>query len=426
MSGTAHPDCVLLFGLQHEDKKQYNGCLAHVHAYNVQKNKHEVVVRGKKIRVHRDCLFFVARSRTYFATPVERVRPLADVAAVQSTPFGQQVVATQPIKTGTVLRESTVDLCMSAREIAAVEKQFFLFAKQNLKALMGLPEAFDQLVMFDTNYTPPMVFVGAFCQKILHHPVIQQLMQFDPLAPDYLTLEWRRLNGQDLLWFEFWRRKLEPTYTAAQVWKFWTLLRIKSWPMPTTEHRHGMMMFGLFMSAFEQPQERWDHYEDVMNGHSASADAHAGRELSHMLIFKEQEGRDVQYFFITDLEENQPICLDAGPRFVANRSDTVLQILHLGPVDGVHWLTLFTSITTLVHERVTRHLLDFIADNVPPTPAAPPPEPAPAPIVCARCARRMLQPRVCARCRAVNYCSKVCQTAAWTKHKAQCVPAGAK
>ena len=447
------PNSVVLFNLQNERKTQYNGCVGRIDNYNAKNKKHDVVLPGDtRVRVHRDCLFFLDNTKQYFAAPVAQLPALADAAAVRSGPFGLHVVATQPIRAGTVLTDTSVDLCLTAAQIAAVEHEFEHFVRKNLKTLMALPENFDQAVEFETNYTAPMVFVGAFSERIARDPLIQRLMDFDALSPQHLTLEWRRVNGQDIIWFEFWRRKLQRKYTAAQVWKFWATLRSFSWPIPTTEHRHGLMIFGALLSRFTHPQARWDHFEDVMNGGDADDDEHfAKKELSHMLLYKGDEG--LQYFWLKDTKKGEEITLDCGPRYFAKRSETVLKVLELDSTDGPYWLHLFTSIAAKVHERVAKHLLAFIADNVPPEPPAAqalspagkvhecvarhlralvvddaPPEPPLAPLApCAHepCGRPMQVRRVCARCKNAAYCSKACQTAAWPTHKRECRPPAA-
>ena len=416
---------VLLLGLQDQDKKQYNMCIGNIDSRNGKRSKYIVaLLDGTKVSVKKHNMFFMEQAARHFTAPKEQLAPLNAVAAVQNGPHGRMVVAAQPIPAHTVLKTDIVTVVLPDEQFKQIEKEFLSFLSKNLLSLMQAPPGHRQRLKLESNYSPTVPFVGAFFAQASKLPAIVKLMDYDVFSPDELTFEWRRGCGQDLLWYEFWRQKLEGEYTAEQVCGGWAFVKNFAWP----ELDGTTLVFGEFMSIFNCPQARWDDYEEVMAGENAAYDKHVGKHLTQVVFFNFDKDMQTQLvYFVKDVAQSEEIVMDYGPFYVSNLWNTVLRIKFLkSDALAVAWMNVFCSIAKNVNADVAHHLMDYFRSVIkrPDAHVAPPAVVPQAPPLCAHkaCGKPMQNPKRCCQCKVVLYCSKECQVAAWKAgHKRECV-----
>ena len=416
---------VIVYGLCGE-YAQYNSLFAHVQGCDKHENRFFITLDGNtdvRLAVHDDNLFFTAKLEQYFGFPVDTLPWITEFTKVVHTGPGDRfsVVATKPIPAGALFACPNYRVTITWPQIKAVEAEFAAFMTDNLYRLMGRPE--DSLtVVFEPNYNPVLAFVGEVAKVMRHHALLP-LVHYDSASDDCLRQEWRRCNGQDLLWYEFWRNKL-PHLTALEVWHVWHFVR--NYPLPTRDRL--TLVFGQTVCRMQNHPEREAEYEKVSDGQQdVSVDKFKHRHMPTFIVNPEC-GEALKAYSMTDLEVGQPVFTDNGPSFRNNLCDTVLGCLFMPVVDGERWLAVYNNILSQVSKPVARHFLAYFQANVArvkllrPAPSVRTTPAVHAPPVprCNYCAKPMLFPFVCALCRDAAYCGKACQTAAWQTHKKEC------
>jgi len=440
-----NPERVIVYALPPQ-RAQLNGrfgsavpCHRDSNAFNV------TFPDGSTQQLHKRNLFFVARRLAYFAAPLAQLAPLEAYTAVQPGPHGRELVATADIPAGTLLQTAVLNVCMTPAESAQVEAQFEAFVRANLWRLMEkAPD--DDKEYFEVVATPARVFIGAVAQ-LTAHPIIAELMRYDCLTDDCLTLELRRGCANDRVWLAFWIHSLAPVHSPEHVYHLYHFVRNFCWPDPD-----GLTLtFGVPLCCANAPDAVWAQYERVMHGlQDASVDVLADQYLSTFMMDL-HKGEHMKVYIMHHVPKGAPLVLDYGRGYVASLSDTVLHILDTNRTRAVHYFRLYDNINTRVSDRVREHFQDYmqrslnrakLAKLAKRAPAPPEPVPAPAPpkapepeppttYTCATtglrlcdnpaCRERLPRPLLCARCGAAAYCSKPCQTAAWKDHRPQCV-----
>ena len=313
------------------EKAQHNARTGLVETYHVKTQKHVVAFPdGSKEQFAKHNLFFASRRDAYFATQHEQLRPLEDFSAVQLGPYGHDLVATADIPAGILLRTTTLDVCMTRGEIAQIEAEFEAFLHRDLFRLMGKPPK-SSTIIFDTNYTPALVFIGAVAQ-LTEHPIIKELMRYDCFAHECLTLELRRGSGPDRIWLKFWIDKLTQLgRSPKEVYRLYHLTRNLSWSSPDRD----MLIFDILLYCANTPNKRWEEYEKVMEGlQDNSVDIYSDQYLSTFMMSPPNKVKDMKVYFMIAVKKGDLIELDYALAYVSDRCDTVLNILNMNTTDG--------------------------------------------------------------------------------------------
>ena len=428
---------VIVYGLSGDNAK-YNALFAHVQCYDRRRNLFCVAFADPKIDmglwVNGRNLFFCSHANEYFARPVDKLDWITDFTAVRyDADCRPSVVATKPIPAGALLACPSFRVALTRDEIRDIEDEFQVFLQAQLAALMGRTQHLERIV-FETNYNPVLPFIGAVA-KAWRHPSIVAISFYDPVADACLEQEWRKLNGPDLLWYEFWRTKLAPL-PALDVWHVWHLVR--NYPWPSLDRRS--LVFGQTVCLMQCHPKRLLEYDKVIDGElNANEDTLQHEYLSSFMMTPPECGPAIKAYFLQGVDVGQPVYTDNGVSFVVNPCDSILSFLFMDPPDAKEWFTLYKNVLGNLGKHVANSFIDYVqantarvkrmkqSPNVRTTPLVlPPADYVPQDLPrCAHapCGRPMQRPRFCSQCRAAQYCGRECQTAAWPTHKAQCKPA---
>ena len=431
----ASQECVIVYGLTGTHARR-NTLVAHVCAYNERANTFTVAFAdGDTLTLDGGNLFFPARMSQYFDRPVDTLPFITEcTTVVHLSDARYSVVATKPMRAGQLYACPHLRVHMTWPEIHAVEREFAAYMSDNLHRLMGSPEGSVDVV-FEPNYNPVLVFVAEVA-KIMHDPTINSVSVWDPTSDECLAAEWRRCNGVDLLWYDYWRSKLAHL-TPLEVWRVWHLVRTA----PVTTRDRLTLIFGQTLCQMQNHPEREAEYEKVSDGlQDVSVDRLTHKHLPTCIMTP--EFGDLKAYCLENVKVGQELFTDNGPGFRNNLCDTVLGCLFMSFKEGGRWLNVYTNVLQKLDKRVTRHFLAYFqanckrvkalrpAPSVRTTPAVHATPAEPSMPLCDYCSKPMLFPFVCARCRVVTYCHKACQTEAWKTHKKECKPcqprAGAK
>jgi hypothetical protein len=385
------------------------------------------------------CLF-TSLSAQYFNKPRDQQLWATEYTCVDiDEQRNKRVLATKRIPAGTLLACATQRVTLTKEEIVRVEDEYMQFVSNNLYALMGR-QPHEPRIRFEPNYSRALVFVGAVAERgTYEHPVMQTVLSYDPLTPERLKHLWRRCDGQDLLWLEFWHRKLKPKFTAEQVFHIWHM--VLNFPWPSLDRL--TLVFGNICFMECHPL-RMTEYEKVMDGQqNADEDKYADRSLSTFMTSPPGCGECVSAYFLKDVEVGQPLYADFGPTYVSDLCDTVLNFLFMDKHDGNQWFDLYKNITRNFGEKVKASFQDYLQSNIQrailtknvnlrhatgvrTTPAVHSlcgSLPVCTLPTCYYCDKPMENPKHCAICKLAAYCDKTCQTADWKAgHKANCMP----
>ena len=415
-----------------------NRLFARVQNYDPLLNRFRVKLSDDRVlTLDTGNLFVLSMHMQYFATPYADRELLTACTRVVTNGTRKCLVATQRIPAGSVLGCPSFRISLTAAQIRGIEAEFEAWVTANIPTLMGTPAA-PFIFKLDTQYDPVLPFVGALAEPgVWHHPMLITLNVYDPTEPPRLLELWTRTNAVHLVWFAFWRSKLAHL-APKHVWHAWHFALTFAWP---SGDRRSVVVSQTICS-MPNPPERLREYQKVADGLQDAAVDNLVRRCHSSVIPTPIESADrMQVFFIDTVEVGQPVYLDAGAKETSNPCDTVLNCLFMDDFNGFQWLSLYKNILRCLGQPpvIARSLQTFINDNVyrvqamtsEPTPSArttpnvhmlPPAQPLPR---CARCAQPLHSKFVCARCKNAAYCSKTCQTAAWTTHKRECRPPAA-
>jgi hypothetical protein len=383
---------------------------------------------GTAVRAGRPAMFLAEDIPRLFA-PLEQLPALDACVQIATGACGRTVVATAPIPAGAVFKTRIVALAVSDDEAADIEQRMLAFVKRNLTDLMGLPKKVKQRVDFRVGCNDYMLFVRALAAEAARgNPIIAALMRFDFFSDEFLAQFWDRSSKQDLLWLKFWLVELKDELPPAAVFRLIAFASGWAYPLPSPAHKHGLLLFGDLLSLFECPPPRWRCIQEVIQGkRSASEDPFQaeGAYLSTFLLHDAQDGF-VKCLAVAPVLPGQPIYLDYGPKYAAGRKHTVNDVGYLPHPENLFWLQLYMRVAGDVSQSLAHHLALYINRNHPGILEQATPTDLPR-CANAACAKPLRRPLFCARCKAVQYCDRDCQTAAWRTHKSACTPAaGAK
>jgi hypothetical protein len=325
---------------------------------------------------------------------------------------------------------------LTRAEVTRIETEYMRFVYDNLYHLMVRGPK-EPKIRFQPHYSPALVFVGAVAARAtFNNPIIQNVLAYDPMLPECLEHQWRRSNGPDLLWLEFWRRRLHKTHKPAQVFHIWHMVNNSAWPSLD----RLSLVFGETICFTECHPLRVAEYEKVMAGtQNADEDPYADRYLSAFMMTPPGCGDHVTAYFLKDVEAGETLYTDFGTTYVSNLCDTVLNFVFMdNDTDGEQFLNLYKNITRHFGETVMESFKAYLQKSLPRTVltrdanrkqatgvrttpsvyALPASLPAGMPSTyslptCYYCAKPMEQPKRCILCRIAAYCDKKCQTADW-------------
>jgi hypothetical protein len=429
---------VIVYGLRDADA-QHNSRIGHTHSYNFDTKLFTIVLDGgATVDIRANNLFFVSKAGQYFAKPIDTLPFITEVTRIERRPNGWSVVATEAIPAGTLRGAPSFRVSLTRPEIEVIEHEFERFLRDNLFRLMGRDSAHDTIA-FEPHYNPAIVFVGAVAE-VMHTSNITSIIEYDPVSRACLEREWRRCNGPDLLWFEFWRRKLAHL-APVDVFALWILVRNSPWPSLD----RLSLIFGQTICFMECHPDREKEYSKVMAGQqNADVDNLRDRYLSTFMMTPPDAGDHMKAYFMKDVAPGEHVYTDCGLSYVSDLCDTILNFLYMPRAEGDQWFTLYKTILTNVSPTVARSFLEYVQNNVEPvklrtiapdvrtTPSVhlPPGSFSGAspwrPDVCDWCAALLTRPARCSKCHAAAYCNRQCQLVAWKTHKPVCKPAGAK
>jgi hypothetical protein len=409
---------------------------------------------GTTVTVGAQYCFFTSLGHEYFNKPRDSDEQLWSddyIRVAIDEQRNKRVLATKRIPAGALLAFSTQRVTMTKEEIGRVETEYMKFVFDNLYALMGRKPN-EPKIKFEPNYSRALVFVGAVAARGTYgHPVMQTVLSYDPSTPERLRDLWRRCDGQDLLWLEFWRRKLENTHKPEQVFHIWHMVVNFAWPSLD----RLSLVFGETICFTECHPLRVAEYEKVMAGtQNADEDKYANEYLSAFMMTPPGCGDGVTAYFLKDVEAGETLYTDFGLTYVSDLCDTVLNFLFMDDgEDGNQFLYLYKNITRHYGEAVMKSFQGYLQTNLPrailtrnvnrtqatgvrttpavhalrasaPTPALPTGMPPTYALpTCYYCAKPMEHAKLCALCKIAAYCDKACQTADWKAgHKANCMP----
>jgi hypothetical protein len=383
---------------------------------------------GTAVRAAPAAMFLEADIPRVFA-PLERLAPLNDVAAVATGAHGRTVVATAPIPAGAVFKTRVLALAVPDDDAADIEQRMLAYVKRNLTDLMGLPKKHKQSVHFGVGTNDYMLFIRALALEAkAGNPVLAALMDFDFFSDDFLTQFWDRAAKQDLLWIKFWTLELQDLLPPPAVFRLVAFASGWAYPMPSPAHKHGLLLFGDLLSIFECPPARWAYIQEVVQGRRSAAHDPFRAEGAYHSSFLLHDAADgfVKCLAVAPVLPGQPLYLDYGPRYAAGRKHTVNDVGYLPHPENLVWLQLYMRVAADVSQRLANHLAAYINRNHPRILEQATHTDLPR-CANAACAKPLRRPLFCSRCKAVPYCDRDCQTAAWRTHKTACTPAaGAK
>jgi hypothetical protein len=439
---------VIVYGLS-GDMAKHNLRIGTVQAKNPDSFQVTVAFAdGTTVTVSDRFCFFTSLAGQYF-------EPQAFLPSLHITQYTQvsidpvngnkRIVATKRIPASMLLATASHRVQLTREQVTRIETEYMRFVYDNLYHLMGRGPT-EPKIRFQPNYSPALVFVGAVAARAtFNNPIIQTVLSYDPMLPERLEYQWRRSNGPDLLWLEFWRRKLEKTHKPEQVFHIWHMVINFAWPSLD----RLSLVFGETICFTECHPLRVAEYEKVMGGtQNADEDRYADQYLSVFMMTPPGCGDGVTAYFLKDVEPGETLYTDFGVTYVSNLCDTVLNFLFMDEGDGEQFLNLYKNITRHFGEPVKESFQGYLQKNLPrailtrnanraqatgvrttpavyalrvsPPPGMPPTFSLPT---CYYCAKPMEQPKHCAICKIAAYCDKKCQTADWkTGHKANCMP----
>jgi len=392
--------------------------------------------------------FFMSQLHKYFDQPRDQQTWVTEYTRVViGENRNKRIVATKLIPAGSLLACSTQRVHLTKNEILGVEAEYMEFVYNNLYPLMGR-QPHEPKISFEPNHSHALVFIGAVAARGTYgHPVMQTILSYDPFIPERLEHLWRRCNGQDLIWLEFWRRKLAPKITAEQVFHIWHM--VLNFPWPSLDRL--TLIFGQTVCFTECHPLRMAEYEKVMDGQqNADEDKYTNRFLSTFVTNPPGPNECVSAYFLKDVQAGETLYADFGHTYVSDLCNTVLNFLFMDKKDGEQWLNLYKNIMRHFGEPVINSFQGYLQKNLPrtiltrnanrthvtgvrTTPAVhalrasvttnmPPIYTLPS-ATCYYCAKPMETPKHCALCKIAVYCDKKCQTADWkVGHKDNCMP----
>jgi len=437
---------VIVYGFgAHSDMAKYNLCIGTVQAKNPDIFQVTVTFAdGTTFTISERYCFITSQAPQYFE-PEAFLIEFRDVTKFTQVVIGpdenKHIIATKRIPAGILLNTHSHRVKLTIEEINKIKNEYEKFVQDNLYALLGRRQT-EPKIMFQQNYSPAIVFIGAVAAHvILKNPIIKSVMSYDPMLPKRLEDLWRRTNGSDLIWLEFWRRKLK-IHTPKDVFHIWHMVNNLAWP---SDDRLSLIFDETICFTRCHPL-RWAEYEKVMAGaQNADNNKYPYQYLSDYIISPPERGDDVSVLFLNTIEAGETINKDFGI-YVSNICDTVLNFLFMNENDGEQFLHLYKNIIRHFDEPIVNSFKEYLQGNlsrtiltrnanrtqgmdVCTTPtvhmlhASDPTGMPPALFTCYYCGKSMEHPKYCAICRITTYCNKKCQTADWRAgHNVYCMP----